>query len=256
MWLPSRTCSNRRGSRCSWGVIIGRREWPCGDLGAGDADAREGGGGELSESNSHRVWRGWGGGGRRTRAAESGPWTSCVTSLVKPNNEFITPCPIAWSPDSGIRTSFSLHGQPTNPLGHSPPWPHSNQRVQSSLAHLSRRSTLKNQSPRRNPKLSNSQQPSEQPPITLTVSPAHHTSHQGPNPQNLQKQPSRRLPVLLVSKRSSRNAPRRNYDARPPLLHHSPAILLSSGQSSIPSNSQRPTALPLMMQLFQTLANQ
>ena len=69
MWLFIRTRRNLGSLRYSWGVIFGRPEWSCGDLRACGADFREGGGGELSKSGSHRrVWqrgrgRGRGGGG-------------------------------------------------------------------------------------------------------------------------------------------------------------------------------------------------
>ena len=47
-----------------------------------------------------------------------------------------------------------------------------------------------------------------------------------------------------------------NYDAKPPLLHHNPAIPLSSGQLTILSNFQRQTVLPLTTRLFRTQTNQ
>jgi len=79
------------------------------------------------------------------------------------------------------------------------------------------------------------------------------TSHLGLNLQSLQKQPLRRLPVLLVSRKNSRNVLRQNYDAKPPLIRRNLAILLSSVHSSILSNFRRPIAILSTKHPFQTL---
>lgn len=237
-------------------MIFGRPEWSHGDLGTLGADICEGGGGEFSEGDGHRlVWRKRDGGGQRTRAVQNWPWAMVSPScqLEQRDMSRINHAPIVRSPDLEIHTSSPSHGQHSIHIGHPTPCPRFSQRVQSSPAHHLQPSTLKSQSLRRNPKSLSFCRLSENRPYDAIRSSAHRMSHPGLNHKNPQKQPLKKLPGLLVRRKSSRSVLRQSYDARPPLIPLNQVVPLSSERSSILLNFQKPTALLSVTHLFRIL---
>ena len=174
---------------------------------------------------------------------------------VNSNKEMsrINHAPIVRSPDLEIHTSSPSHGQHSIHIGHPTPCPRFSQRVQSSLAHHLQPSTLKSQSLRRNPKSLSFCRLSENRPYDAIRSSAHRMSHPGLNHKNPQKQPLKKLPGLLVRRKSSRSVLRQSYDARPPLIPLNQVVPLSSERSSILLNFQKPTALLSVTHLFRIL---